>query len=152
MKIENETQDLDWREKVLIAKETQQVEEELELVKSEVENVILEFENQLQNADIDQYGSLIKKAESAIGSLVESYCPMLDSVSEDMEYMHTPQPGEQVQVKRFGGKLATVVEVPEDDNTVLVQYGKVKFRVEKSGIQPIEGSPAGSRSLVKKKV
>ncbi|XP_021726437.1 uncharacterized protein LOC110693606 [Chenopodium quinoa] len=148
--IEAETQDLEWREKALIAKETQQVEEELDLVKSKLEAVVQEFENQLIIADIDQYGSLVKKAESTIGTLVESHRPMLDRVSEDLEVMHTPQPGEQVLVKRLGGKLASVVEVSEDDETVLIQHGKVRFRVDKSGIQPTVGIAADARSFVKK--
>ncbi|KNA03291.1 hypothetical protein SOVF_210620 [Spinacia oleracea] len=148
--IEDESQNLEWREKALIAKETQQVEEELDLVKLKLDRVVQEFENQLRIADIDQYGSLVKKAESAIGSLVENHRPMLDRVSEDMAVLHTPQPGEQVHVKRLGGKLATVVEVSEDDETILIQHGKVRFRVDRSGIQPIEGTTAGSRSHSKK--
>ncbi|XP_057544221.1 uncharacterized protein LOC130823581 isoform X2 [Amaranthus tricolor] len=143
--IEDETRDLNYREKALIAKETQQVEEELELVKSKLETVVQEFEHQLRFSDVGQYGSLVKKAELTIGSVVESYRLLSDSVSEDI-VLHTPQPGEQVHVKRLGGKLATVVEVSEDDETVLIQYGKVRFRVDKSGIQPMEGSTAGSRS------
>lgn len=152
MKIEDETKDLDYREKALIAKETQQVEEELDLVKSKLETVIQEFENQLRTAEIDQYGSLIKKAESAIGSLVESHRPMSVSGYEDFEVLRTPQPGEQVHVKRLAGKLATVVEVSEDDETVLIQYGKVRFRVDKSGIQHVQGLAAGSGLHLKKQV
>lgn len=148
--IEDETKDLDYREKALIAKETQQVEEELDLVKSKLETVIQEFENQLRTAEIDQYGSLIKKAESAIGSLVESHRPMSVSGYEDFEVLRTPQPGEQVHVKRLAGKLATVVEVSEDDETVLIQYGKVRFRVDKSGIQHVQGLAAGSGLHLKK--
>lgn len=151
MKIEDETRDLNYREKALIAKETQQVEEELELVKSKLETVVQEFEHQLRSSDVDQYGSLVKKAESTIGSVVQSYRLLSDSVSEDI-VLHTPQPGEQVHVKRLGGKLATVVEVSEDDETVLIQYGKVRFRVDKSGIQPMEENTASSRSQMKKLV
>ncbi|CAO2823838.1 unnamed protein product [Amaranthus hypochondriacus] len=147
--IEDETRDLNYREKALIAKETQQVEEELELVKSKLETVVQEFEHQLRSSDVDQYGSLVKKAESTIGSVVQSYRLLSDSVSEDI-VLHTPQPGEQVHVKRLGGKLATVVEVSEDDETVLIQYGKVRFRVDKSGIQPMEENTASSRSQMKK--
>lgn len=148
--IVNEAQDLEFREKALIAKETEQVEEEIDLLKSKIENVVQDFENQLRIADIDQYGSLVKKAESAIGSLLQSHSPMLHSVPEDVEVLHTPHPGEQVHVKRLGGKLATVVEVSEDDESVLIQHGKVRFRVNRSGIQPIKRTTAGSRSHVKK--
>ena len=152
VKIESEARDLGWRQKALIAKETQQVEEELEIIKSQIENVVKEFENQLRVVDIDQYGSLIKKTELEIASLVGSHNPVVDKVSEESKDLQTFRPGDQVYAKRLGGKIATVVEVSEADGTVLIQYGKVRFRVEKSGIQALNKQNAVSRSLIKKPV
>ncbi|KAH9614739.1 hypothetical protein KSS87_002880 [Heliosperma pusillum] len=150
--IKGEAHDLDWRQKALIAKETQQVEKELELVESQIKNVVKEFENQLRIVDIDQYGSLVKKAELEIASLVASHSPIINRVSGETECMKTLEPGDQVYVKRLGGKLATVVEVCEDDGTVLIQYGKVRIRVEKSGIKAInEDVAVSSHQRIKKK-
>ncbi|XP_074307675.1 uncharacterized protein LOC141642701 [Silene latifolia] len=142
--IKGEAHDIDWRQKALIAKETQQVEKELELVESQIKNVVKEFENQLRIVDIDQYGSLVKKAELEIASLVASHSPIINRVSGEKECVQTLKPGDQVYVKRLEGKLATVVEVCEDDGTVLIQYGKVRIRVEKSGIKAINEDMAGS--------
>lgn len=149
--IEGEAHDLDWREKALITKETQQVEKELQIVKSQINTVVQDFEEQLRTAAVDQYSSLIRKAESAIASILKSHCPMTDVFSDDMGDLHTPIPGEQVQVKRLAGKVATVVEVSEDDGTVLVQYGKVRFRVDRRGVQALEESTAASPSSRLKK-
>ncbi|KAL9236776.1 hypothetical protein vseg_011408 [Gypsophila vaccaria] len=148
--IEGEARDLGWRQKALIAKETQQIEQELEAIKSQIENVVNEFENQLRSVDIDQYGSIIKKAELEIASLVSNHSPIIDRVSGETEGPQTFQPGDQVRVKRLGGKLATVVEVSEEDGTVVIQYGKVRSRVEKSGIQAVnEEIAVTSRSQMK---
>uniref|UniRef100_A0A7C9EZV4 Adenosinetriphosphatase n=2 Tax=Opuntia streptacantha TaxID=393608 RepID=A0A7C9EZV4_OPUST len=76
---------------------------------------------------------------------------MTDVFSDDIGDLHMPRPGEQVQVKRLGGKLATVVEVSKDDGTVLVQYGKVRFRVDRRGVQTVEERPAASSSSTLKK-
>jgi len=151
MKIEGEARDLDWREKALIAKETQQVEKDLQIVKSQIITVVQDFEEQLRSTDVDQYGSLIKKAESTFASILKSHYPMTDMFSDDIGDLHMPRPGEQVQVKRLGGKLATVVEVSKGDGTVLVQYGKVRFRVDRRGVQTVEERPAASSSSTLKK-
>ncbi|KAJ8428865.1 hypothetical protein Cgig2_010807 [Carnegiea gigantea] len=150
MKIEGEARDLDWREKALITKETQQVEKELQIVKSQINTVVQDFEEQLRTTAVDQCSSLIRKAESAIASILKSHCPMTDVFSDDMGDLHTPRPGEQVQVKRLAGKVATVVEVSED-GTVLVQYGKVRFRVDRRGVQALEETTAASPSSPLKK-
>lgn len=125
-----------------MAKETQQVEQELEDAKSQMETVIRKFEKQLKISGRDQLNSLIKESESAIASIVEAHTPA-DSfpISEaDHASSYTPQLGEQVRVKGLGGKLATVVESSGDDETILVQYGKVRVRVKKNSIRAIQPS------------
>ncbi|GAB2301176.1 hypothetical protein Dimus_035211 [Dionaea muscipula] len=137
--IHEEAKDLHWRETALLAKETQQVHEELKVAKSQIENVVQEFENQLAAVKVGQLSSLIKKAESTISSIVKSHRPNPDSVAEDMDKgSYTPQPGEQVLVQHLGDKLATVIEVPKDDDgTFLIQYGKMRLRVDKSKIRAV---------------
>ena len=122
-------------------KETQQVQQELKTAKSQLDVVIQEFENGLRIASADQFNSLIKKSESEIASVVEAHCPRdAYSVNDTDSKSYTPQIGEQVQVTGLGHKLATVVEAPEDDETVLVQHGQIKVRVKKSNIRSIASS------------
>ncbi|XP_059670994.1 uncharacterized protein LOC132316531 isoform X2 [Cornus florida] len=154
--IRDEAEDLDGREVALKAKETRQVERELRTAKSQIETIILEFENQLRSARADQFNSLVKKAESAIASIVETHCPTDGfSVKDADVHSYTPQLGEQVHVKGLGSKLATVVEVPADDDNVLVQYGKIRVRVNKSSIICLPNSQknaaTSSNSLLKRK-
>lgn len=135
MKIRNEAEDLNRREADLMAKETQKVKQELKAAKSEIENVLQNFENQLRTTRPDQFNLLIKKSESAIARIVEAHCPTDEfSVMEAEDSSYTPQVGEQVHVKKLGNKLATVIEAPGDDDTVLVQYGKIRVRVNKNNI------------------
>ncbi|KAJ0017973.1 hypothetical protein Pint_10609 [Pistacia integerrima] len=125
--IQDEAKDIDRREAVLRAKETQQVQQELNAAKSKIETVVQEFESQLKTASVDQFNSLIKKSESAIASIVEAHRPADDVfVSEKTTISFTPKFGEQVHVNGLGDKLATVVEAPGDDETILVQYGKIR--------------------------
>ncbi|XP_065615651.1 uncharacterized protein LOC111989695 isoform X2 [Quercus suber] len=139
--IQNEAEDLGGRETALRAKETQQVQQELKTAKSQLDVVIQEFENGLRIASADQFNSLIKKSESEIASIVEAHCPRdAYSVNDTDTKSYTPQIGEQVQVTGLGRKLATVVEAPEDDETVLVQHGQIKVRVKKSNIRSIASS------------
>lgn len=151
LEIQDEAEDLDRREKALKAKETQRVLQELKAAKFQIETLVREFENQLKTASADQFTSLIRKSESAIASIVEAHCPADSSSVTEADVSYTPQFGEQVHVKGLGDKLATVVEVPEDDETVLVQYGKIRVRVKKSNIRPIpsrkrtEGTHPASR-------
>ncbi|KAK7252163.1 hypothetical protein RIF29_35923 [Crotalaria pallida] len=139
--IQGEAEDLDRRETELMAKETQQVQQELVDAKSQIETVIEKFEKQLRISGRDQLNSLIRESESAIASIVKAHTPADSfSINEADHASYTPQFGEQVLVKGLGGKLATVVESPGDDETILVQYGKVKARVKKSSIRAIPSS------------
>lgn len=150
VKIQDEAEDLDRHVTALMAKETQQVQQELRAAKSQIETVVQEFENLLRTANPEQFNSLIRKSESAIASIVEAHCPG-DSLpgSETVISSYTPQFGEQVHVKGLGDKLATVVEAPGDDETILVQYGKVRVRVKKSDIRAIPSNKSNATSLVR---
>ncbi|GMI93417.1 hypothetical protein like AT1G65070 [Hibiscus trionum] len=125
----------------LRAKETQKVQQELKAAKSQIETVVQEFENQLQTADSEEFNALIRKSESAISSILKAHIPG-DSFSftETDASSYQPQSGEQVLVKGLGNKLATVVAASEDENTVLIQYGKIRVRVEKRNVRPISSS------------
>jgi DNA mismatch repair protein MutS2 len=141
-KIQREAEDLDRREMMLMAKEAQQVQEELEGAKTEIVTVINKFEKQLKNLGRNQLNSLIKESETAIASIVKAHNPAVGFPisGADRTASYTPQFGEQVRVKGLGGKLAKVVESPGDDETILVQYGKVKVRVKKNSIRAIPPS------------
>ncbi|CAJ1936454.1 unnamed protein product [Sphenostylis stenocarpa] len=141
--IQGEAEDLDRREMELMAKETQQVQQELLDAKSQMETLIQKFEKQLRNSGRGQLNSLIKESESAIASIVKAHTP--DQFNEADQTSYTPQIGEQVHVKGLGGKLATVVESLGDDETILVQYGKVKARVKKTNIVAI---PSNAKNVV----
>lgn len=141
--IRDEAEDLDRREAVLMANETRKVKRELKAAKSQIESVIQEFESQLRTTSADQFSSLIKKSESAIASIVEAHRPSDDfSVRETDDNSYTPQIGEQVHVEGLGNKLATVVQALDDDNTILVQYGKIRIRVNKSNIKALRNKNA----------
>lgn len=142
--IHGEAEDLDRREKELILKETQQVQQELVDAKSQMESLIQKFEKQLRNSGRDKLNSLIKETESAIASIVKAHT-LADHFNEADQTSYTPQIGEQVRVKGLGGKLATVVESLGDDETILVQYGKVKVRVKRSNIVAI---PSNAKNVV----
>lgn len=138
LKIHDEAEDLELRKRALIAKETLQVQQEVQAAKSQIETVLKEFDNRLKIAAADQLNLLIRKSEAAIASVVEAHSPEDDLlVSETSATSYTPQFGEQVYLKRLGDKIATVVEAPGDDGTVLVQYGKIKVRLKKSDIRAI---------------
>ncbi|XP_022715889.1 uncharacterized protein LOC111275057 isoform X2 [Durio zibethinus] len=136
--VRGEAENLEEREIALRAKEIRKVQQELNAAKSQIDTVIQEFENQLRTADSDDFNSLIRKFESAINSIVKAHHPGdCFSITERDASSYLPQTGEKVQVKRLGNKIATVVEPSEDDNTVLVQYGKIRVRVERSNVRPI---------------
>lgn len=139
--VRSEAENLEERERALRVKETQKVEQELNAAKSQIETVVQEFENQLQTADSEELNSLVKKSESAINSILKAHQPG-DSFSftETDTSSYQPVSGEQVHLKGLGNKLATVVAASEDDDTVLVQYGKIRVRVEKSNVRPISSS------------
>ncbi|XVF25818.1 hypothetical protein REPUB_Repub13aG0246400 [Reevesia pubescens] len=125
--VRGKAENLEEHEIALRAKETQKVQQELNAAKSQIDNVVQEFENQLRTSDCDEFYSLIRKSESVINSIVKAHLPG-DSFSftETDTSSYQLQSGEQVHVKGLGNKLATVVEATKDDNTVLVQYGKIR--------------------------
>ncbi|KGN64678.2 hypothetical protein Csa_013053 [Cucumis sativus] len=148
--IQEEAKDLDKRERALMALETKRAQQEAAAIKSKIETVVQEFEEQLKTSGTDQINSLIKKAESAIASICEAYSPTehsRPSVANTNSY--TPQLGEQVFVTGLGNKLATVVEVSDDEEMILVQYGKIKARVKKSSVKalPNSGKKAAANTL-----
>ncbi|KAL9329335.1 hypothetical protein ACSQ67_004338 [Phaseolus vulgaris] len=123
--IHGEAEDLDRREKELIAKETEQVQQELVDAKSQMESLIQKFEKQLRNSGRDKLNSLIKETESAIASIVKAHT-LADHFNEADQTSYTPQIGEQVHVKGLG-------------------YGKVKVRVKRSNIVAI---PSNAKNVV----
>lgn len=136
--IRDEAEDLDMRKRALMAKETLKVREEVKTAKSQLEIVLQEFDNRLKTAGVDQLNLLIRKSEAAVASIIEAYSP--DDgffVNEISKTSYTPQFGEQVYLKGLGDKIATVVEAPGDDGTVLVQYGNIKVRLKNNEIRAI---------------
>ena len=103
VKLQDEAEDLDRRVTILMAKETQKVQQQLKAAKSQIETIVHNFENQLRNASPDQFNSLIKKSESVIASIVEAHCPA-ESLSDGEEDVssYTPKLGEQVHLKGLG--------------------------------------------------
>ncbi|CAI9087477.1 OLC1v1021552C1 [Oldenlandia corymbosa var. corymbosa] len=133
--------DLDGRVAALKAKERQRMLNELKAAKTQIANIVRDFENQLSSADANEYNVLLKKAESAINSIVEAQRPSNDpSIGDTASQFYEPKPGEKVLVKELGNKLATVIETPGEDDMVLVQYGKVKVRVNKRTIRALENA------------
>lgn len=150
LKIQNEADDLEGREAALKTKESQQIQQELKAVKIEIEDIVHEFENQLRIANTDKYNLLLKKSESAIASIVEAHQPTDGlSIEDTGSSFYVPQPGEQVNVKGLGNKLATVIEVPDDDDMVLVQYGRVRVRVNKHSIRALANGDVSGGSASK---
>ncbi|WCJ27014.1 Endonuclease MutS2 [Euphorbia peplus] len=153
--IQNEAEELDKRVEGLMAKETRQVQQELQATKSQIDFVVQKFENQLRNVSPDQFNSLIRKSESAIAGIVEAQRPADILPSDEADFnLYTPKLGEQVLVTRLGNKVATVVEAPGNEETILVQYGKIRVRVKKSDIRAIKGNKKSSaaNSVLLKKV
>ncbi|CAN4078950.1 unnamed protein product [Withania somnifera] len=146
--INNETQDLDGREAALKAKETHEIQQEVRTVKNEIQTIVQQFESQLRNVSTDEVNTLVKKAEAAIASIVDQ--PSKDFlVREICQSLYTPQVGEQVYVKPFGNKLATVVEELGADDTILVQYGKIRARVDRRNIRAIPPDASSSANNLK---
>ncbi|KAL3851309.1 hypothetical protein ACJIZ3_013191 [Penstemon smallii] len=136
--IHDEAGDLDVREAALKAKETQQIQHELKVVKSKIDTIVQDFENQLRTTSTDELNMLLNKSESSIASIIQAHQPSQDVLADETaSSFHIPQIGERVVIKGLGSKLATVVEAPADDNTVLVQYGKIKVRVKLSNINAL---------------
>ncbi|XP_058082504.1 uncharacterized protein LOC131230630 [Magnolia sinica] len=141
LEILSEAEDLDGREAAVKAKELQRVQQELKAAKSQIDAVVKNFENHLNSANSDRHNVLLKESEAAIASIMESHHPRLSSDSSVLQSgnvgSYLPQVGDQVHVRGFGNKLATVVEASGDDTTVLVQFGKMKMLVKKNDIKAI---------------
>lgn len=147
LKIHDEAADLDVREAALKAQETKQIQRELKAVKAEIDTVVEEFEKQLKVTAPKDFNILLKKSESAIASIIQAHQPSAgESVDRNSSSFYVPQIGEQVAIKDLRNKLATVVEAPNDDNTVLVQYGKIRVRVNLSSITALAGNGAVASS------
>lgn len=122
-------------------------------MKNEIQTIVQRFESQLRNASADDINTLVKKAEAAIASIIEAHQPSKDSLVREIgQSLYTPQVGEQVYVKAFGNKLATVVEEPGDDDNILVQYGKIRVRVDRRSIRPIPPDASSSAAHLKTQV
>lgn len=154
VKIRDEADDLDVREAALKVKETQQIQQKLEVVKTKIDAIVQELEEQLRSTDPNDFNILLKKSESAIASIVQAHQPYVDeSVDRSATTFYTPKIGEKVLIKGLGNKLATVVEAPGDDNTVLVQYGKITVRLNISSIKCLtDGSDAAPQIQSRRKV
>lgn len=155
IQIHDEAEDLGLREKALIENARLTVQEELKTAKFQIETVIQDFENQLKTTDVKQYRSLVKKAELRIDSIVSNHNHDVDfTVEEGSNSSYIPQPGELVHVKSLGDRLATVLEVSEDDGSILVQSGKVRIRVDGNSIRSTKkgGRAASSLPRMKKQV
>ncbi|KAJ8549577.1 hypothetical protein K7X08_033284 [Anisodus acutangulus] len=151
--INNESQDLDGREAALKGKETHEIQQEARTVKNEIQTIVQQFESQLISASADEINPLLKKAESAIASIVEAHQPSKESLVREIgQNLYTPRVGEHVYVKAFGNKLATVVEEPGDDDTILVQYGKIRVHVERRSIRPIPPDASSGAAHLKTQV
>ncbi|XP_057764508.1 uncharacterized protein LOC130985523 isoform X2 [Salvia miltiorrhiza] len=141
--IRDEAVDLDVREAALKANETKQILQQLKVVKAEIDTVVQEFGKQLKNTEPKDFNVLLKKSESTIASIVEAHQPSAnESVDRNANSFYAPQIGEQILIKDLGNKLATVVEAPSDDDTVLVQYGKIRVRVNLSSINAVAANGA----------
>ncbi|KAG7588844.1 DNA mismatch repair protein MutS C-terminal [Arabidopsis suecica] len=144
--LEHESHDLEKRERALLKKETQKVQEDLNSAKSKMQKLVAEFESQLEIAQADQYNSLILKTEEAVAEIIEACCPVDPDSIEEPYSDYSPQAGEKVLVTGLGDKLGTVVEEPGDDETVLVQHGKIRVRIKKKDIKPLPRSTSSQTS------
>ncbi|XP_024988739.1 uncharacterized protein LOC112523384 isoform X2 [Cynara cardunculus var. scolymus] len=153
--IRDEADDLARREEALKAKETQNIQREVITVKSRLQTIVDDFEAQVKTAGIDQLNALLKESESAIASVIEAHSYAEESsVTEAKNSSLTLKLGEQVLVSGLGNKLATIVEAPGTDGTALVQYGKIRVRVNLSSIRAVPSSdmtPAENSQLNFKK-
>ncbi|CAI9279687.1 unnamed protein product [Lactuca saligna] len=154
--IRDEADDLVGREAALKAKETQKIQKEIATVKSQLEKIVEDFEARIRSASIDQLNTLLKESESAISSIVECHKNAEESsvIKTDRSTLKVKL-GDQVIVTGLGNKQATIVEPPgTTDGTALVQYGKIRVRVNLNTITPLPNADiiqiANSKSNVKK--
>ncbi|KAJ4975318.1 hypothetical protein NE237_000424 [Protea cynaroides] len=150
--IQSEAEDLDQRLAALKKKETLQAIYDVKAAKSQIDAVVQNFENQLRSASPDQFNLLIRKSKAAITSIVEAHYRSNGFAAQGMNNSsYIPQIGEQVRVMSLGDKLATVVEAPGDDGTILVQYGKMRVRVKQINIKaPPSGEISSSATRQKR--
>lgn len=151
--IHDEAEDLGLREKALLESARLTVQEELKTAKFQIETVIQDFENQIKTANVNQFSSLVKKAELRIDSIVSNHNHDVHfTVEKGNDSSYIPQPGELVHVKSLGDRLATILEVSEDDGSILVQSGKIRIRVDRSSIRSTkkEGRAVSSIPRMKK--
>lgn len=155
-KIRDEADDLPRREAALKAKETQKIQKEVISVKSQLEKIVEDFEAKITNVSNDQLNALLKESESAISSIIETHRYTEESsVTETDRSSLRVKLGDQVLVSGLGNKLATIVEPPGTDGTALVQYGKIRVRVDVSRMRVVHSdmTPAtNSQSQIKKQV
>ncbi|XP_010414813.1 PREDICTED: uncharacterized protein LOC104700909 isoform X1 [Camelina sativa] len=144
--LEHESHDLEKRERALLKKETQKVQEDLNSAKSKMQKLVSEFESQLEITQADQYNSLILKTEEAVADIIEASCSNDLVTMKEPDSDYSPQAGEKVLVTGLGDKLGTVVEEPGDDETVLVQHGKIRVRIKKKDIKPLPRSTSSQTS------
>lgn len=155
--IRDEADDLPGREAALKAKETQKIQKEINTVKSQLQKIVDDFEARITTANTDQLNTLLKESVSAISSIVEAHKNAVEiessAIKTDTSSLKLKL-GDQVIVTALGNKLATIVEPPGTDNTALVQYGKIRVRVNLSAIRPLPDSDiiptTNSQSNIKK--
>ncbi|XP_076882333.1 uncharacterized protein LOC143530773 isoform X2 [Bidens hawaiensis] len=154
--INDEANDLPRREAALKAKEAQKTRKEILTVKLQLETIVKEFEAKITTSSIDQLNALLKESESVISSVIEAHCYIEDPPATQADGSSlSVKLGDQVIVRGFGNKLATIVEPPGTDGTVLVQYGKIRVRVNVSGMRAVQSSDtitptSNSQSQIKK--
>ncbi|CAD6261701.1 unnamed protein product [Miscanthus lutarioriparius] len=151
-----EADDLESRVAALRTRETQKVQQELKVVKSQMDTIIKNFEAQLKNSKLEQYNSLLRKAEAATASVVAAHQPSEITFDDDEnQSSFVPQIGDKVYIQGLGGgMMATVVETFGEDESCMVQYGKIKVRVKRSKIKLVQrgtNNEATTSSSVKAK-
>ncbi|EEC78264.1 hypothetical protein OsI_17950 [Oryza sativa Indica Group] len=138
--IRSEADDLDSRVAALRATESEKVQQELKFVKSQMDQIIKNFESQLKNSELEQYNSLMRKAEAATASLAATHQPTdFTFGDEENESSYVPEIGDKVYVEGLGGgSMASVVETLGEDGSCMVQYGKIKVRVKGNKIKLVQ--------------
>ncbi|KAK1260790.1 DNA mismatch repair protein MSH7 [Acorus gramineus] len=145
--IHSEAEGLEKREAALKVKASLLVQRELRDVKYQMDAVVKRFQNQLNRSNDDQLTSLLRESEAAIVSIVAAHTSEDESLTNDADgsNLYTPKIGDLVHVQGLGDKLATVVEAPLDNGTVLVQYGKIRIRVKIKDLKAIQSSMDASQ-------
>jgi DNA mismatch repair protein MutS2 len=140
MKIRLEAEDLDDRVTILRARESRKVQQELKHVKVQMDMIIKDFEVQMKSSKLEQFNSLMRKAEAATASVAAANHPT-DTTFTDKENQSSfvPQIGDKVYIHGLGGgTMATVVETLGEDGSCMVQYGKIKVRVKRNKMKLVQ--------------